>query len=201
MSKFKSQQQQNDTDKVAFTDNTHDTNHSSQPTNTQLADSPQADSDLTQSNNSNDTSNTNTFDLIKSINNRLLKIAENMLRKENAPDEDAITNRIDVVNENFNKIMSEIQKNPHVLNKVATIEHLKSLTSNICTTIETKIHHKSSSSFKYNNNKNNGNNKVLDWSALNDSLNIDDNNADHRQSIIVNESFDDTVVEMLKKFE
>lgn len=96
-------------------------------------------------------------------------------------------NEIAKINENCNKLLADFAKMTHLLSKVATVEQLKSSTSNICSSFEKTVKSKPTPA----------NSNVLDWSVLNDSLNADDA-SNGRQSVVVRQCIDDSIVEMLK---
>lgn len=91
------------------------------------------------------------------------------------------------------------------LNKVASLENLKNVAANICSSIEK---HCAEASNKKKQNLSHSfasapkPNDILDWSLLNDSTTNGENlSMDGRQSFIVKQSVDDNVMEILKNSE
>lgn len=192
------QQQQAHADKTRSTDNSQDKNHSSKTSNSNstLASSQSANGTNCGNSNNISTNNNIAIDLLKSFENKLLQMELTMqefnkVQKSQAEaslkHEEAVCNEISKINENCNKLLVDSAKTTHSLSKVATVDQLKSSTSNICSSIEKTVKSKPTP----------GNSNALDWSVLNDSLSADDA-TNGRPSILIRQSIDDSIVDMLK---
>lgn len=176
---------------------------------------------ITQTTDNNKKSNLSTsiesINLLNTMNDRLIGMEQNLRRmndlmnikntNDNHTSQQNNLNSRENLKDNLDdKIFSEILKISNGITKIATTEQLKSSISNVCMSIDKRIPSKDLESNSSNHkpmhkslilNKIDGDRNLLDWSFLNDSNNCIDV-TDGRPSIVVKQSIDDSVVEIIK---
>lgn len=107
-----------------------------------------------------------------------------------------------------NVILSEVTKISHNFGKLVTLEQFKTSLGNMCASFEKKLESKTSEPNSANTNprqllksilanKTDAHRNAFDWSAINDSLQIEED-IDGGPSIVIRQSVDDSVVEIVK---